>query len=43
MALGDQIGECSRRITGTRVLAPEGQQVKVEVSLEGRGRLLVRT
>ncbi len=40
MALGDQIGECSGRITGTRVLAPEGQQVKVEVSLEGRGRLL---
>ena len=40
MALGDQIGECSGRITSTRVLAPEGQQVKVEVSLEGRGRLL---
>jgi hypothetical protein len=40
MALGDQIGEVSGRITGTRVLAPEGQQVKVEVSIEGHGKIL---
>jgi hypothetical protein len=40
MALGEQLGEVSGRITGTRVLAPEGQQVKVEVSLEGRGTML---
>jgi hypothetical protein len=40
MALGDQIGEASGRITGTRVLAPEGQPVKVEVSLQGSGTML---
>jgi hypothetical protein len=40
MALGEQLGESSGRITGTRVLAPEGQQLKVEVALEGRGTML---
>ena len=40
MALGDQIGEASGRITGTRVLAPEGQPVKVEVALQGSGTML---
>ena len=40
MALGDKLGESSGRITGTRVLGPEGRQVKVEVSFEGRGTML---
>jgi hypothetical protein len=40
MALGEQLGESSGKVTGTRVLGPEGQQVKVEVSFEGRGTLL---
>jgi hypothetical protein len=40
MALGEQLGEASGKVTGTRVLGPEGQQVKVEVSFEGRGTLL---
>jgi hypothetical protein len=40
MALGEQLGESTGRITGTRVLAPEGQQLKVEVALEGRGTML---
>jgi hypothetical protein len=40
MALGDKLGESSGRITGTRVLGSEGQQVKVEVSFEGRGTML---
>ncbi len=42
MALGEQLGEASGRIIGTRVLASEGegQQVKVEVSFQGRGNVL---
>jgi hypothetical protein len=40
MALGDQIGEASGRITSTRVLAPEGQPVKVEVALQGSGTIM---
>ena len=42
MALGDQIGEASGRITGTRVIAPSGtqQQVRIEVSFQGSGTLL---
>jgi hypothetical protein len=40
MALGDQIGEASGRITGTRVLAPEGQPVKMELALQGSGTML---
>jgi hypothetical protein len=40
MALGEQLGESSGKVTGSRVLAPEGQQVKVEVSFEGRGKML---
>ena len=40
MALGEQLGTASGTITGTRVLAPEGQQLKVEVSFAGRGTLL---
>ncbi len=37
MALGDQLGESSGKVSGTRVLASEGQQVKLEVSFQGRG------
>ncbi len=40
MALGEQIGEASGRITGTRVLAPEGQPVKMELALQGSGTML---
>ena len=40
MALGEQLGTASGTITGTRVLAPEGQQLKVEVSFSGRGTML---
>ena len=40
MALGEQLGTASGTITGTRVLAPEGQQLKVEGSFAGRGTLL---
>ena len=35
--LGELLGESSGRITGTRVLPTEGQQVKVEVSFQGSG------
>ena len=42
MALGDQIGEASGRITGTRVITPSGtqQQVRIEASFQGSGTLL---
>ena len=42
MALGDQIGEASGRITGTRVIAPSGtqRQVRIEVSFQGSGTVL---
>ena len=41
MALGDQIGESSGRITGTRVISPLGsQQAQIEVSFRGIGTLL---
>jgi hypothetical protein len=40
MALGEQLGTASGKITGTRVLVPEGQQLKVEVSFSGRGTML---
>jgi len=40
MALGDEVGEASGRITGTRVLAPDGDQVQMEVSFQGSGNLL---
>ncbi len=32
MALGDQIGEVSGKITGTRVVTPSGSQTQIEVS-----------
>ena len=38
--LGELIGEASGKITGIRVLPNEGQQVKVEVSFQGSGKLL---
>ena len=41
MALGDQIGEASGKITGTRVLTPLGGHTQqIEVSFHGSGRLL---
>jgi hypothetical protein len=41
MALGDQIGQASGRITGTRVITPLGtQQAQIEVSFQGNGTLL---
>jgi hypothetical protein len=42
MALGDQVGEASGKITGTRVLTPVGgeQQVQMEVSFQGSGNML---
>lgn len=40
MALGEELGEASGKITGTRVLAPVGEQVQIEVSFQGTGRML---
>jgi hypothetical protein len=40
MALGDQIGELSGRITGTRVITPSAGQTRIEVSFQGSGTLL---
>jgi hypothetical protein len=41
MALGDELGQDSGQITGTRVLPPTDQgEARVEVSFETRGRLL---
>jgi hypothetical protein len=38
--LGEVLGESSGTILGTRVLPSEGQQIKVEVSFQGKGHLL---
>jgi hypothetical protein len=38
--LGERLGESAGKITGTRVLPTEGQQVKLEVSFQGQGTLL---
>ena len=41
MALGEQIGEASGKITGTRVVTPlEGHPQQIEVSFQGSGSLL---
>ena len=43
MALGDQIGEASGRVTGTRVITPmvgTQQEARIEVSFQGSGTLL---
>jgi hypothetical protein len=41
MALGDQIGEASGKITGTRVVTPLGGHTRqIEVSFQGSGSLL---
>jgi hypothetical protein len=40
MALGNQIGEMSGKITGTRVVTPLDSQTQIEVSFQGSGRLL---
>ncbi len=38
--LGEHVGESTGRITGMRVLPTEGQQVWLEVSVQGQGTLL---
>lgn len=40
LMLGDRLGESSGKITSTRVLPSEGQQVWIEVSFQGHGTLL---
>jgi len=40
MALGDQIGEASGTITGTRVIKSIGTQAQIEVSFQGSGTML---
>ena len=41
MALGEQVGEVSGKVTGTRVLSPVGgEQVHLEVSFQGNGTML---
>jgi hypothetical protein len=40
MALGDQIGEASGTITGTRVITPSAGQTRIEVSFQGSGTML---
>jgi hypothetical protein len=41
MALGDQIGEASGRITGTRVITPVvGAPAQMEVAFQGSGTML---
>ena len=40
MAMGDQLGEASGRITSNRVVAPLGAQVQIEVAFQGSGRML---
>ena len=38
--LGEKLGEASGKITGSRVLPTEWQQIKLEVSFQGQGTLL---
>jgi hypothetical protein len=38
--VGELLGEFSGKISGIRVLPTEGQQVKIEVSFRGSGKLL---
>lgn len=40
--LGERLGESRGKATGTRVLASEGGRVKVDVSFQGKGRILGR-
>jgi hypothetical protein len=41
MALGEQVGESSGKISGTRVLTPVGgEQVQMEISFQGSGNML---
>jgi hypothetical protein len=41
--LGELIHESSGQIIGTRVLPPEGGEVRIEVTAQGRGQLLGKT
>jgi hypothetical protein len=38
--LGELIGECTGRIAGVRVIASDDQQTRLEVSLQGEGRVM---
>jgi hypothetical protein len=38
--LGEMIGECTGKVGGVRVISTEGQETKLEVSLQGQGTLL---
>jgi hypothetical protein len=38
--LGNKVGEASGKITGLRVLPPDAQGIKVEVSFQGAGTIL---
>ncbi len=38
--LGELLGEASGKVTGVRVLPTEGEQVRVEVSFQGQGKIL---
>jgi hypothetical protein len=38
--LGEKLGESAGKITSTRVLPTEGQQIQLEVSFQGQGTLL---
>lgn len=38
--LGEMIGECTGKVAGIRVISTEGQETKLEVSLQGQGTLL---
>ena len=41
MALGDQLGDSSGRITGTRVITPVvGAPAQIEVAFQGSGTML---
>jgi hypothetical protein len=41
--LGEMLGESSGRLSSVRVLPTEGQEIRVEVSFQGRGSLLGET
>ena len=38
--LGEMIGECMGKVAGVRVISTEGQETRLEVSLQGQGTLL---
>src|SRR5438309_2001396 len=38
--LGEMIGECTGKVSGIRVISTEGEETKLEVSLQGQGTLV---